>query len=279
MRLLFTSIIVVTLFSSCSIIPIFGNKESFSKVLKSTDYDYKLRMAEKYYINKDYDHAQQLYDDLFRVMKGTDHFEDIYFKYAYCAFYLKDWVNAENLFKGFVEAFPNSPKAEEMDYMRAYTFYKESPRVELDQTNTTKAIGYMQAFIGTHPGSARIKEATEIIDKCRSKLEQKDYLNAKLYYDLKASNPAFLKAATLTFNGLLNTYPDSEKSDLYKLYVIKSEYEYAQLSTLDKKEARFEQVITDCNDFTDRFPESKLKADVQVYLTSTTNTIKSLKNE
>jgi outer membrane protein assembly factor BamD len=279
MRLLFLMLAVALTFSSCSSIPIFGNKENFNKVLKSTDYDYKLRMAEKYYANKDYDHAQQLYDDLFRVMKGTDHFEDIYFKYAYCAYYLKDYVNAENLFKGFVEAFPNSPKSEEMDYMRAYTFYKESPKVELDQTNTTKAIGFMQAFIGTHPGSSRIKDATDIIDVCRAKLELKDYLNAKLYYDLKASNPAFLKAATLTFNGLLNTYPDSEKSDLYKLYVIKSEFEYAELSTPDKKLARFEQVVTDCNDFTDRFPESKLKPDVQVYLTSTTNNIKTLQNE
>ncbi len=29
-------------------------------------------------------------------------------------------MNAENLFKTFLEIFPNSPKAEEMDYMRAY---------------------------------------------------------------------------------------------------------------------------------------------------------------
>ena len=247
--------------------------------MKSTDYDYKLRMAEKYYINKDYNHAQQLYDDLFRVMKGSEHFEDIYYKYAYCAYYLKDYTNAENLFKGFVEAFPNSAKSEEMDYMRAFTFYKESPKVELDQTNTTKAIGFMQAFIGTHPGSARLKDASDIIDKCRAKLEQKDFENAKLYYDLRASNPAFLRAASLTFNGLMNAYPDSEKSDLYKLYIIKSDFEYASLSMPDKKEMRFNQVVTDCNDFIDRFPDSKLKTEVQVYLNSSTNNIKSVKNE
>jgi outer membrane protein assembly factor BamD len=236
-------------------------------------------MAEKYYIAKDYNHAEQLYDDLFRIMKGTDHFEDIYYKYAYCAYYLKDYLNAENLFKGFVEAFPNSPKAEEMDYMRAYCFYKQSPKVELDQTNTTKAIGFMQAFISTHPGSERIKEATEIIDKCRAKLEQKDFENAKLYYNLKATNPAFLKAASLTFNILMNTYPDSEKSDEYKLYVVKADYEYATLSLPSKKEMRFQQVVTDCNDFIDRFPESKLKKQVQEYLDLSTNTLKALKNE
>ena len=236
-------------------------------------------MAEKYYINKDYNHAQQLYDDLFRVMKGSDHFEDIYYKYAYCAYYLKDYINAENLFKGFAEAFPNSPKAEEMDYMRAYCFYKQSPKWELDQTNTTKAIGFMQAFISTHPGSERIKEATDIIDICRAKLETKDFENAKLYYNLKATNPSYLKAASLTFNSLMNSYPDSQKSDEYKLYVIKADYEYANLSLPDKKEIRFEQVVTDCNDFIDRFPDSKLKKQVQEYLDLSTNTLKTLKNE
>ncbi len=30
----------------------------------------------------------------------------IYYKFAYCAYYLKDYANAENLFKGFVEVFP-----------------------------------------------------------------------------------------------------------------------------------------------------------------------------
>jgi outer membrane protein assembly factor BamD len=236
-------------------------------------------MAEKYYLNKDYNHAQQLYDDLYRVMKGSEHYEDIWYKYAYSAFYLKDYINAENLFKGFVEAFPNSPKAAEMDYMRAYTFYKQSPKYELDQTNTTKTIGFMQAFISQHPESERVKEANDIIDKCRAKLEQKDFENARLYYNLRATNPLYLKAATITFNILMNTYPDSQKSDGYKLYIIRSEYEYAMKSLEDRKQTRFEQVVTDCNDFIDRFPESKLKTEVQNYLDLTNNSLKALKNE
>ena len=69
-----------------------------------------------------------------------------------------------------------------MDYMRAYTYYKQSPKPELDQTNTIKAMGMMQIFINTHPGSARNKEASDIIDICRKKLETKDYKGAQLYY-------------------------------------------------------------------------------------------------
>ena len=242
--------------------------------MKSKDYDFKLRMAEKYYLRKDYNRAQQLYQDLFPVLKGSPQFEDLYYKFAYCSFYLKDYANAENLFKGFVEVFPNSPKAEEMDYMRAYTFYHQSPIFVLDQTNTTKTIGFMQAFINTHPGSARIKDATDIIDKCRAKLEMKDFKNAELYYNLGQ-----YRAAGIVFNILLNTYPDSEKSDQYKLFVIKSDYQFAISSIDEKREDRFQQVVNDCNDFGDRFPDSKLIKEMQNYLNSSQNNIKSFKNE
>jgi outer membrane protein assembly factor BamD len=246
----------------------------FSKVVKSNDYDYKLRVADQYYAAKDYNHAQQLFEELFRVFKGSEHFEDIYYKFAYCAYMLKDYANAENLFKGFVEVFPNSNKAEEMDYMRAYTFYKQSPKVDLDQTNTTKTIGFMQAFVNTHPGSDKIKEANEIIDKCRAKLELKDFKNAQLYYDL-----GYFRAAGVALNSLMNSYPDSEKSDEYKLLIIRSDYQYALQSIEEKKEDRFEQVVTQCNEFIDRFPDSRLGKSVQEYLTISQNNIKSLKNE
>ena len=275
MRIVLIGLVLVGSFSACSKIHLFGKKEgSFSKVMKSTDYDLKLKTAEKYYVKKDYNHAQQLYDDLFRVMKGTDHFEDIYYKYAYCSFYLKDYQNAENLYKGFGEAFPNSPKAEEMEYMRAFSYFKQSPKYELDQTNTTKAIGYMQAFVSTHPGSERTKEAQSFIEKGRAKLEQKDFSNALLYYNLK-----YYRASAIGFNSLMNSFPESERSDEYKLYIIKANYQFASMSTEERKPARLQQVVTDCNDFIDRFPESKLKKDVQEYLDLSKNTLKSFSNE
>jgi outer membrane protein assembly factor BamD len=265
MRLFTIALLGIFLFASCS---------RFSKVMKSNDYDYKLRAADKYYAEKDYNHAQQLFEELFRVFKGSEHFEDIYYKFAYCAYYLKDYPNAENLFKGFVEVFPNSNKAEEMDYMRAYTFYMQSPKVELDQTNTTKTIGFMQAFINTHPGSDKTKEAQDIIDKCRAKLELKDFMSAQLYFDL-----GYFKACGVACNSLMTSYPDSDKGDQYKLLIIKADFRYAELSIYEKQEDRFGAVVTQCNEFMDRFPDSRLKASVQEYLTSAQNNLKNLKNE
>ncbi len=121
----------------------------------------------------------------------------------------------------------------------------------MDQTNTIKAMGMMQTFINTHPGSPRNKDATEIIDICRAKLETKDYQSAQLYYDMGQ-----FRAAGVAFTTYCNSYPESVKGDEYKLMIIKSYYSFAEMSIEEKKVERFEQVITECNEFTDRFPEA-----------------------
>jgi outer membrane protein assembly factor BamD len=245
-----------------------------SKILKNPDPAYKLRIAEQYFVKKKYNLAQQLFEDVMPYYKTSKEFEDIYYKYAYCAYYQGDYMNAENLFKTFLEIFTNSTMAEEVDYMRAYSFYKQSPKAELDQTNTFKAIGMMQTFINTHPGSARIKEANEIIDQCRVKLEVKDYKSAQLYYDLGQ-----FRAAGVAFTTVLNNYPESAKADEYKLMIIKSYFHFAELSIEEKKTERYEQVVNECNEFIDRFPDSNFRKEAEHFLNESQTNIKNLNNE
>lgn len=244
------------------------------KVLKNKDPQYKLRMAEQYYAKKKYSYAQQLFEDVMPFFKTGPEFEDIYYKYAYTAYYQRDFVNAENLFKTYLEVFPNSARAEEMDYMRAFSFYKQSPKPELDQTNTIKAMGMMQTFINTHPGSQRIKEATDIIETCRAKLEIKDHKAAQLYYDMGQ-----YRAAAVAFNTLLNDYPDTKQGDVYKMMAIKAFYQFTELSVEEKKAERFEQVINECTEFMDRFPQSPLAKEVEKYLNLAQTNLKNFSNE
>lgn len=251
-----------------------GCTNQFLKVMKSHDPEYKLRIAEQYYVKKSYNKAQQLFEDVMPHFKTSKEFEDLYYKYAYCAWYQKDYLNAENLFKSYLEIFPNSTRAEEIDFMHAKCFYMQSPKPELDQTNTIKAMGMMQTFINTHPGSPRNKDATDIIDICRDKLETKDYKTAQLYYDLGQ-----FRAAGVAFNSVLNNYPESTKADEYELMIIKSYFRFAELSIEPKQKERFEQVIDECNDFADRFPDSKLKKEAQSYLNLSQTNIKNLNNE
>lgn len=246
----------------------------FSKVEKSKDVEYKLKMADEYYARKKYRNAQALYESLFPVYKGTQKFEDLYYKYAYCFYYQRLYRDAENLFKGYLEVFPTSARAEEVDYMRAYCFYKQSPKIDLEQVNTIKAMNMMQTFINTHPGSARIKEATEIIDLSRAKLEGKEHRTAQLYYDLER-----YRAAGIAFTNLLNKYPESAKGDEYKLMVVKSYYRFAKMSYQDKQVERYEQVVREYEDFADRFPDSGLLKEAEDFANLSKTHIKEIQNE
>ncbi len=267
MRSVVFIIITALLLSACN--------KSMTKLLKNPDPEFKLRLAEQFFVKKKYNKAQIVYEDImpyFRTLPKE--FEDIYYKYAFCAYYQADYLNAENLFKSFIEIFPSSTRAEEVAYMRAYCFYKQSPKPELDQTNTIKAIGMMETFINMHPGSERNKEASAIIDICRQKLEIKDFKGAMLYYDMGQ-----FRAAAVAFASVLNEYGDSEKADEYKLMVIKSYFRYAQMSIVEKQAERFAQVVTEYYEFVDRFPESKFRKEADTFLQQSQTSIKNLNNE
>jgi len=265
LKVLVPSLLLLLTVSSCN---------KYSKVFKSKDASYRLKIADELFAKKKYKVAQQLYEELFSSVKGGPQYEDVYYKDAYCYYAMKEYREAENFFKGFLEVFPNSPRAEEVDYLHAYCFYKQSPKVELEQVNTAKAIGMMQTFINTHPGSTRIKEATDIIDKSRAKLELKEFRAAELYYNLGQ-----YRAAAIAFGTLINNYPESVKGDEYKLKTVRSYYRFAKLSIPEKQIERFERVVTEFEDFVDRYPDSKLLKDAESYKNLSLNHIKDLKNE
>jgi outer membrane protein assembly factor BamD len=268
MRFLKLSFIVVVIFfslESCS---------KYGKILKSKDVSYKLRMADKLYAERKFRQAQQLYEELYPVFKGTDKFEELYYRDAYCFYYMQNYSDAEHFFKGFLEVFPNSSKAEEVDFMHAMCFYKQVPKVDLDQTNTGKSIGVMQSFINTHPGSLRNVEASAIIDKCRLRMENKELRAADLYFKVGQ-----YRAAAIAYGGVLSSFPESKQGDRFKLNVLRSYYNFAKLSIVEKQSERFEKVVTEYQDFADRFPDSKLLAEAKELSNLSQNNIKVIQNE
>ncbi|MEP6927378.1 MAG: outer membrane protein assembly factor BamD, partial [Ginsengibacter sp.] len=146
--------------------------------------------------------------------------------------------------------------------------------IELEQINTSKAIGMMQSFINTYPNSSRLKDANEIIAKSRGKLELKEYKTAHLYYNLQQYH-----AAGISFANLMNSYPESNKGEEYMLMAIKSYYQFAKLSVYDKQEERYQKVSAEYFDFADRYPESRLLKEAENYKNLSLNNIKQIQNE
>ncbi len=246
----FLLFVIILSFSCCN--------QHFERVLKSSDVDLKYNTAEDLYAKKKYYQAQLLFENLFPILKGTNRFETVFYQYAFTAFYQKDYLNAENLFKSFVETFPSSSRSEECAFYRSYSYFLQIPGGDLDQTNTNKAVDLLQSFINNYPNSSYVKQATDIIDKCHAMLETKDYNVSKLYYNL-----GYYKAAAIYFNELIDNYPESTHADEYKRFVVLSYYKYAKNSLESKQQDRCEQALAACNDFIANYPNSKYLKEIQ----------------
>ncbi|HVW94590.1 MAG TPA: outer membrane protein assembly factor BamD [Mucilaginibacter sp.] len=234
-----------------------GCKSRYEKLKASNDNAKKYAEAIKYYNKRDYTKALGLFDDLVVRYRGHEGAEDLFYYNAYANYKLKDYTAAGYHFKNFAETYPSSPRAEECRFMYAYCLYLDSPIYSLDQSNTTKAIEGLQLFINLYPKSDRVEEAGKLIQTLRDKLERKSYENAKLYLTI-----GDYQAAVIAFNNTLRDYPDTKYAEEIEYLIIKSQYEYAKNSAEFSQEERYNQAITDADQFTEKYPSSEYLKDV-----------------
>ncbi|ANI88301.1 hypothetical protein A9P82_02660 [Arachidicoccus ginsenosidimutans] len=245
----------------------------YSKVLKSTNNEYKLKMADEYYAKKEYAHAQELYQELItNYLKSTNRYEDGYYRFAYTAYYLKDYEAAGLAFQQFTETFPNSEKVPEMAYMEGLCLYKNSAKVELDQSSTMKAISTLQSFLNSYPNDVHADTAKKLIENCNSKLEEKEYMAAQQYYDL-----GYYKSAHIYFDLLISDYPNSSKGEEYMFKTLLSSYQYAKKSYAYLQMDRYQTAVDECDNFSAQYANSKYISRVQSIKKDSQNQIARLK--
>ncbi len=242
---------------------------NYSKVLKSSDYDFKYEKAKEYYNLGQYSKATPLFEELIGVFKGTKSLEKIYYFYAYSLYAQRNHLLSEFYFKNFHEFYPKSPMAEDALFMVAYNNYQLSPKDNLDQTYTNKAIELFQVFINTYPESDLVKDANIHIDELRDKMELKEFNNAKLYYNLQQ-----YKAASLAFENLLQKFPDTRLRDDAFLFILKSNYAYAKNSVELKKVERFENTMELYNNYVNKMSDLALLKEAEKLYTLSENYIK-----
>jgi len=243
MKKLLIGVCMIILISSCS---------NFQRVLKGSDMEAKYTTGVMYYEKKDYYRALQLFEELINVYKGTAKAEQSYYYYTYCTYYVDDYTMAAYHFNSFINSYPNSKYAEEMQYMYAYCFYQDSPKSNLDQSNTIDAIEKFQLFINKYPSSKRVADANKLIDELRFKLETKTFNNAKLYYHTEE-----YKSAIAAFNNVLKEFPSTIYKEECLFLSLKSAYIYASNSIKEKQPVRYKDTIEQYYKLIDNFPQSK----------------------
>jgi outer membrane protein assembly factor BamD len=228
------------------------------KVLKSHDLDYKKAKAISWYNKKEYVKAIPVFEELIGLMKGRQSTEDLYYMYADANYKQGDYMISAYHFKNFYDMYPNSEKAEDALYMHAKSYQQLSPKPDLDQTYTLKALESFALFLNTFPVSAHLNECNEAVAKLRKKLEKKALNAAELYY--RTSN---FKAAATSYANILRDFPDIEESEKVSFMAIKANFKYAINSVPSRKTERFNTVIKSFNDFKYKFGSSKFLEDAR----------------
>jgi outer membrane protein assembly factor BamD len=247
---IFLMVVVVGVLTSC--------RSEFERIRTSTDAPTILEGANQFYKDGDYLKAQTLYEMVIPYYRGRKEAEEIYYKFAYTHYYMKEYILSSHYFKSFSGTFYNSKYEEETDFMSAFSNYKMSPSHRLDQSYSQKAIDGFQIFVNKHPNSQRVDECNQLIDELRTKMEKKDFEQAILYYDLKQ-----YQSALRTFDNLLKEYPETAKAEDIHFYMLQSAYKLADNSIYEKKVERYEDAVKQYSKFIKKFPKSKKAKDAK----------------
>ena len=223
----------------------------YEKLLKSTDNELKRQKVFDYYDDGKYTRSIELLSQIMPRYRATDQAEQLSWINAQAHYRIRDYLMAGQYYQEFADTYPGSNNAEEASYLAAMCEYYQSPRPELDQANTRKAIESFTIFMQRYPTSTHNDECKSRILELQEKLVEKSYLSARLYYDLKE-----YRAATISLANSLKEYPDTKYREELMFLKLDALYQYAVNSVPEKKVERYQTTLDEYYSFIEEYPQS-----------------------
>ena len=262
--ILFTAFVM----SSC------GNFTNLYKhKMADKDYDYLYEAAKEYYVAGQYSQAITLLNDVITILKGSDRGEESVFMLAMSYLKEKDYAIAAQSFQQYYTSYPRGVYTERARFYAGKALWISTPESQLDQADTFKAIQELQLFLEFFPNSIYRAEAEKIIFDAQDKLVEKEYLNAKLYYNLGTyfgncigSGGNNYEACIVTAQNALKEYPYTSLREDFASLIMKSKYELAVHSVKEKQVDRFQDAEDECYGFINEYPDSKERALAEKYI-------------
>lgn len=239
----------------------------YNAVTKTQDYEYKYEAAKQYYAEGMYNRSAQLLTDVLAVLKGTEQGEESLFLTAMSSMNARSYNAAATAFKKYYQSYPRGKYTELARLYCGKSLYKTTAEPRLDQSATYEAVTEFQNFIENYPDSRYRPEAQDMIFKLQDKLVEKEYLSAKLYYDLGAyignGTNGNYNACIVTAENAIKDYPYTTRREDFAILILRSKFELAQNSIESKKEERYHNAIDEYYGFITEYPESKYRKEAQ----------------
>ncbi|MCD8166299.1 MAG: outer membrane protein assembly factor BamD, partial [Bacteroides sp.] len=175
----------------------------------------------------------------------------------------KDYISSSQYFITYYNTYPRGMYAELSRFNAGKALYLDSPEPRLDQSETYKAIQELQLFLEYFPESTYKQEAQDMIFAMQDKLVMKDFLAAKLYYNMGNYRGNNYQAAVITAQNALKDYPYTHYREDISVLILRAKYELAQNSIEDRKDERFRETIDEYYGFKNEFPDSKYMKEIE----------------
>ena len=281
-------IILLAIILSSSILVSCGE---YNKVLKSTDYEYKYEAAKSYFGKGQYVKSASVLEELINILKGTDDAEESLYMLAMSYYNQEDYVTAAHYFKTYYTQYPNGVYTELARFHSGKSLFLDTPEPRLDQTSTYAAISELQLFMEYFPESKRNTDAQIMMFSLQDKLVMKDYLSAKLYYDLgtytgntsmtadRRINGNNYLACITTVENALRDYPYTSMREELSILMLRAKHKLGTESVLEKKEERMRDTVDEYYAFKNDFPESKYMKEVEEIYKDARKYVKELNEE
>lgn len=262
--------IVITLLAAATL----SSCGEYNKLLKSTDYEYKYEAAKNYFAKGQYGRSATLLNELITILKGTDKAEESLYMLGMSYYNQKDYSTAAQTFITYTNTYPRGTFAELASYHAGKALYLDTPEPRLDQSGTYTAIQQLQTFLEYYPGSSKKQEAQDMIFALQDKLVMKEFMSAKLYYNLGNYLGNNYESCVITAQNALKDYPYTEYREDISILILRAKYEMAVNSIEEKKIDRFRETVDEYYAFKNEFPESKYLKEAERIFNASSKEIK-----
>lgn len=238
----------------------------YNSIIKTADYEYKYEAAKGYYAEGSYRKAGEVFGQVLAVLRGSQYGEECLFLLAMSNYRYGDYESATQFFKKYYQSYPKGLYVELSRFYCAMSHYNCVVDTRLDQSNTMNALNEFSNFIDYYPNSKLRSQTEEMIFNLQDKLVEKEYMSAKLYYDLgtyrgncMSYDDNNFQACIVTAQNALKDYPyaSTERKEVLSIMVLRSKFHLARHSVLEKRVERFRDTVDEYYAFLNEFPESQ----------------------
>ena len=145
----------------------------------------------------------------------------------------------------------------EARFQVGHCYYLDAPDARLDQTETKKGIEFFTQFVELYPDSPYAEQAYKEMGELYDKLAQKEYLSAKLYYNLGTYLGNNYLSAEIVAKNALKDYPTNKYQEELSWLILQANYQQMLNSIDNKKEERARDTEDEYYSFITEYPDSK----------------------